>query len=144
MSKKSIFIEGAISTQFVADSIAKHQQKTTIGAHNIFLGQVRADRVDGKEVSSIVFSCYEAMAEKKIAEIREDTFTKFDLICMHIYHSIGEVAAGEICIFVFVSTAHRPEVYEATEYIVNRIKSEVPLFGKEHFGEEAYQWKKNV
>ncbi|HEA31241.1 MAG TPA: molybdenum cofactor biosynthesis protein MoaE [Leeuwenhoekiella sp.] len=143
MSKK-VFIEGAISPQFIADAITKHQRKMNIGAHNIFLGQVREDKVDGKKVSAIDFSCYEAMAEKKIAEIREDAFNKFDLICMHIYHSIGQVEAGQICIFVFVSTAHRPEVYEATEYIVNRVKKEVPLFGKEHFGEEAYQWKKNV
>jgi molybdopterin synthase catalytic subunit len=27
----------------LVNSIAKHQSKTTIGAHNIFLGQVRAD-----------------------------------------------------------------------------------------------------
>ena len=142
MSKK-VFIEGAISPQFVADSIAKHQSKTNIGAHNIFLGQVREDEVDGKKVTAIEFSCYEEMAEKKIAEIREDAFAKFDLICMHIYHSIGKVDVGQLCIFVFVSTGHRPEVYEATEYIVNRIKKEVPLFGKEHFGEEDFLWKKN-
>lgn len=143
MSKK-VFIEGAISPQFVADSIAKHQRKTNIGAHNIFLGQVREDEVDNKKVTSIEFSCYEAMAEKKIEEIREDAFAKFNLICMHIYHSLGKVEVGQLCIFVFVSAGHRPEVYEATEYIVNRIKSEVPLFGKEHFGAENYQWKKNV
>tara|TARA_R110002096_G_scaffold413811_1_gene614735 strand:+ start:9011 stop:9445 length:435 start_codon:yes stop_codon:yes gene_type:complete len=142
MSKK-VFIDGPISTEFIGQSIAKHQTKTVIGAHNIFLGQVRADVVDSKTVIAIEFSTYEEMATIKLEEIREETFEKYDLTCMHIYHSIGTVAVGEICLFVFVSAPHRPYVYEATEYIVNRVKSEVPIFGKEHFEEGTFQWKKN-
>ena len=37
---KNVFKEGAISSEFIGESIAKHQTKTSIGAHNIFLGQV--------------------------------------------------------------------------------------------------------
>ena len=46
--KKSSFVKGAIAAEFIGNSIAKHQSKTSIGAHNIFLGQVRADEIDGK------------------------------------------------------------------------------------------------
>ena len=141
--KKTVFIEGEISSDFIAQSIAKHQTKTVIGAHNIFLGQVRADEIDGKAVTAIDFSCYQDMADEKLHEIREETFDKFGLTCMHIYHSLGKVNVGEVCFFVFVSAPHRTEVYEATEYIVNRVKSEVPIFGKELFAEGEYQWKKN-
>ena len=144
MKKKTVFIEGAITTEFVAKSIAKHQSKTNIGAHNIFLGQVREDVVDDKTVTAIEFSTYQEMAEKKIAEIREETFKKYDLTCMHIYHSLGKVNVGEICIFVFVSAPHRPIIYQATEYIVNQVKSNVPIFGKELFADGAHQWKKNT
>ncbi len=42
---KNVFQEGAISSEFIANSIQKHQSKTNIGAHNIFLGQVRADEI---------------------------------------------------------------------------------------------------
>jgi molybdopterin synthase catalytic subunit len=56
---------------------------------------------------------------------------------------LGKVNLGGICFFVFVSAPHRPQVYEATEYIVNRIKEEVPIFGKELFETGDYQWKKN-
>lgn len=142
--KKNVFIQGEITSAFIANAIAKHQSKTEIGAHNIFLGQVRKDQVEGHTVSAIEFSCYEEMAEKKLSEIREETFAKYDLTCMHIYHSLGMVNLGEICFFVFVSAAHRPQVYEATEYIVNRIKEEVPIFGKELFETGEYQWKKNT
>ena len=43
---KNVFKEGAITAKFIGASIAKHQSKTSIGAHNIFLGQVRADEID--------------------------------------------------------------------------------------------------
>ena len=141
--KKTVFIQGEITSAFIANAISKHQTKTGIGAHNIFLGQIRKDEVAGKTVSAIEFSCYEEMAEKKLHDIREDAFKKFDLTCMHIYHSLGIVNLGEICFFVFVSAAHRPQVYEATEYIVNKVKEDVTIFGKELFETGAYQWKKN-
>ncbi|MEJ6786024.1 MAG: molybdenum cofactor biosynthesis protein MoaE [Bacteroidota bacterium] len=141
--KKTVFIQGEITSAFIANAISKHQTKTGIGAHNIFLGQIRKDEVAGKTVSAIEFSCYEAMTEKKLHDIREDAFQKFDLTCMHIYHSLGIVNLGEIFFFVFVSAAHRPQVYEATEYIVNKVKEDVPIFGKELFETGAYQWKKN-
>ena len=62
---------------------------------------------------------------------------------MHIYHSLGEVKVGEICLFVFVSSPRRKEVFKALEYLVERIKSEAPIFGKELFEDETHQWKVN-
>ncbi|PWJ44330.1 molybdenum cofactor biosynthesis protein MoaE [Sediminitomix flava] len=143
--KKNVFVEGAISPEFIANSIAKHQTKTTIGAHDIFLGQVRADEIDGKTVSAIEYSCYQEMAENSLHEIREETFSKFDeLTCMHIYHSLGKVKTGEICLFVFVSSKHRTSAFEACQYLVERIKKEVAIYGKELFEDESYVWKENT
>ncbi|EAR16284.1 MULTISPECIES: molybdenum cofactor biosynthesis protein MoaE [Robiginitalea] len=141
--KKALFIEGPIAPDFIAQSIAKHQSKTGIGAHDIFLGQVRADEIDGKTVTGIAYTAYEEMAHEKMHEIREDLFGKYDLSCMHIYHSLGEVAVGEICLFVFVSSPHRKAVFEALHELVERIKKELPVFGKELFGDDSYAWKVN-
>ncbi|MDG3583439.1 molybdenum cofactor biosynthesis protein MoaE [Galbibacter pacificus] len=141
--KKTVFMEGAISPEFIANSIAKHQSKHGIGAHNIFLGQVRADVIEEKKVSAIEYSCYRKMAEEKLHEIREEAFKRFNLTCMHTYHSLGKVNVGEICFFVFVSAERRKEVYAATEAIVNMIKEQVPIFGKEIFEDKTHQWKKN-
>jgi len=140
---KKVFIEGAITPEFIAQSLAKHQTKHSIGAHNIFLGQVRADEVAQQKVTVIEYTCYEEMANPKLEAIREETFQKYNLTCMHIYHSLGLVKAGEVCLFVFVSAKRRKEVYAATEYIVNRVKEEVPIFGKEILDNETHQWKEN-
>lgn len=141
--KKKSFVQGPISAEFIGNSIAKHQTKTSIGAHNIFLGQVRADEIDGKTVAAIDYSAYEEMAEQNFHEIREAAFEKYNLTCLHIYHSLGLVKAGEICLFVFVSAPRRKVVYEALNYLVEEIKEKVAIFGKEIFEDETYTWKKN-
>ena len=140
---KSVFIDGPISPEKIATSIAHHQVKTNIGAHDIFLGQVRADEIDGKNVVGIEYSAYNEMADQVFHEMREATFAKFNLTCMHIYHSQGLVKAGEICLFVFTSSAHRKEAMDACRYIVEEIKAKAPVFGKEVFEDDTHVWKTN-
>jgi len=140
---KNIFVQGPIAASFIADSIEKHKSKTDIGGHSIFLGQVRADKIEGREVSCIEYTAYEEMALEKMNAIREDIFSKYDLTCMHVYHSLGKVAAGEISLFVFTSSVHRRAAIDACQDTVERIKAELPVWGKELFSDETYQWKVN-
>ncbi len=140
---KNVFREGAISPEFIANSIAKHQSKTTIGAHDIFLGQVREDIIDKKTVQAIEYTAYTDMANATMHDIREATFDKYNLTCMHIYHSLGIVNVGEICLFVFVSSPHRKEAFKALSYVVEEIKAKAPVFGKEIFNDTTHQWKVN-
>jgi molybdopterin synthase catalytic subunit len=142
---QKVFVQGPISPDFVSKSIANHQSKTNIGAHAIFLGQIRADQKETGVVSGIEYSAYEEMAEQAFHEIREAAFSKFELSCMHIYHSLGIVPTGEISLFVFVSSPHRRAAFEASEYIVEEIKANVPIFGKELVGGSGeYVWKENT
>jgi molybdopterin synthase catalytic subunit len=141
---KKVFVEGGISPLFVGESIAKHSTKKEIGAHSIFLGQVRNDKIENKEVVAIDYSAYDEMAEEKFHEIREDAFQKYDMTCMHIYHSKGLVKAGEISLFVFTSSVHRKVATEACAYIVERIKKEAPVWGRELFGDDSHVWKENT
>ena len=141
--KRNSFIEGAITAKFIADSIEKHQNKTTIGAHSIFLGQVRSDIIQEKEVVAIEYTTYKDMAEDIIAEIRESMFAKYELTCMHIHHSLGRIDKGQICLFVFTSSKHRKAAMDACDELVERIKKEVPIWGREIFENETHQWKVN-
>jgi molybdopterin synthase catalytic subunit len=141
---KNIFQQGAIDPAFIASSIAKHSTKTDIGAHSIFLGQVRADLLNGQTVTAIEYTTYEEMALEKMHEIREVIFTKYNLTCMHIHHSLGKVAVGEICLFVFTSSKHRRDAIDACNEVVELIKKELPIWGKEIFEEGGYVWKTNT
>jgi molybdopterin synthase catalytic subunit len=77
---KQVLMQGAISPEFIGNSIAKHQSKKDIGAHSIFLGQVRNDVIDNKEVIAIDYSCYEEMANTTFLSIREALFQKYKYI----------------------------------------------------------------
>ena len=141
---RDIFVKGAVSASFIAESISKHSTKTTIGAHSIFLGQVRKDVIDKKKVVAIEYTTYKDMALEKMHEIREAIFEKYALTCMHIYHSLGKVNAGEISLFVFTSSVHRRAAIDACNEVVEKIKAELPVWGKEIFEDKSYTWKQNT
>ena len=141
---KNIFVNGPVAASFIGDSIQKHSTKTAIGGHSIFLGQVRADVIEGKKVAAIIYTAYEEMANEKMHEIREAIFEKYKLTCMHVYHSLGSIAVGEICLFVFTSSPHRKAAIDACEETVERLKAELPVWGKELFEDETHQWKVNL
>ena len=140
---KNIFVEGAITSSFITEQIQTHASKTNIGAHSIFLGQVRSDEITTQSVVAIEYTSYEEMALEKMFAIRESIFEKYELTCLHVYHSLGKVKAGEISLFVFTSSAHRRAAIDACNEIVERIKKELPVWGKEIFEDAGYQWKQN-
>lgn len=137
------FVEGAIHPLQIGESIAFHSSKTGIGAHDIFLGQVRADALQDEVVTAIEFSAYRPMAEEVLAAIREETIDEFGLTCAHVLHSLGHVNVGELCFMVFVSAPHRAEAFAACQQLTNRIKAEVPIFGK-ILGKNHTRWKENI
>jgi molybdopterin synthase catalytic subunit len=142
--EKTVFVQGAIPPEQVARMITAHQSKTEIGAHSLFLGQVRADRVGERQVAAIEYSAYEEMAGPVLHGIREAAFAAFGMTCCHVYHSLGRVAAGEICFLVFTSAPHRKAAAEACQFLVEEIKAKAPIFGKELFDDESHQWKVNL
>lgn len=144
MKRENIFVKGAISTSVVAEEILAVQQNKKIGAHAIFIGQVRNDTIEGKKVIAIDYSAYEEMAYTAFAKIVEEASKKFNIEALVIKHSLQKVKCGEICLFVLVATAHRNEAYEASRFVVEAIKKQVPVFGKEIFEDESHTWKINT
>lgn len=141
---KNIFVEGPVSPEQIARSIQSHSTNHAIGAHSIFLGQVRADQKEGGAVTAIEYTAYQEMALEKAFEIREAVFAKYPLTCMHIYHSLGTVKVGEICLFVFTSSRHRQAATEACSELVERIKKELPVWGRELSDTDESSWKVNI
>lgn len=140
---KKIFIEGPVLPEFIAKSIANHATKTNIGGHSIFLGQVRADVKEEGVVQAIEYTSHVPMAEEKMAELREEIFEKFELNCLHVYHSLGIIEVGQLCFFVFTSSKHRKQAIDACEYLVERFKKDIPVWGKEILDNNQHVWKIN-
>lgn len=147
---KDIFVEGPIDPAFIATRIAKHATRMDIGAHEIFLGQVRADEhrssnIDVRSVVAIEYTAYRDMALERMTAIREEAFAKWpSMTCLHVHHSLGTIKAGELCFMVFASAPHRAAAREAVAWMVDRIKSELPIFGKEIGEGGGHIWKSNT
>ena len=141
--KHAYFVPGEITPDRIAQSIASHQKKKGIGAHSIFLGQVRADAIGESKVAAIEYSCYEEMARDVFDTIREEAFSKYALTCLHIFHSLGRVEAGQLSLFIFASSPHRQQAVEGCRFVVEKIKSEAPIWGKEILEDETHVWKIN-
>lgn len=149
--KRDIFVEGAIPPSFVAESVAKHATRTDIGAHEIFLGQVRSDAIVGADdhptvttVSAIEYTAYRDMANEQMIAIREEAFARWpEMTCLHVHHSQGVVKAGELCFMVFASASHRQQAREAVAYVTDEVKKRLPIFGKEILSDTTHVWKRN-
>jgi molybdopterin synthase catalytic subunit len=141
MPSSKHLMEGPIPAAFISSEISGHHSKTAAGAHSIFLGQVRNDVVDGKTVTGIEYSAYEAMVEPVVQAIKDQLFEEFaDLICLHIHHSTGLVRCGEVSLAVMVSSGHRKQSFTALEKCVELIKEKLPVWKKELFDDGTSRW----
>jgi molybdopterin synthase catalytic subunit len=138
-----LFVAGPIKPDQIAGSISSFSELKQVGAHSIFMGQVRNDLIDGRKVRAIEYTAYEEMARDKADEIVIKTSKNFALEDVKIYHSLGEVKSGEICLFVIAVSKHRKGAIEGCQEIVEQIKHELPIWGKEKFEDESTQWKVN-
>ncbi len=139
----NIFLKGPISGEFIAGIIQQYGINTAIGAHSIFLGQVRSDESDGSRVAAIEYTTHAEIALDTFHEIQISLLEKYQLTGLKVYHSIGTVKAGEICFFVLAVSTHRTDAIAACSNIVERVKSELPIWGKIILEDETVQWKEN-
>ena len=141
---KKVFVQGPINPQFIADSIARHQSKTAIGAHAIFLGQIRAD-TKGRQVrlQELNIRLTKKWPNKLFMRSVKPLFPNLSFHACTSTTVSDLSQPGEISLFVFVSSPHRRAAFEASEFIVEAIKANVPIFGKELVEGGEYIWKEN-
>lgn len=143
MKSASLFQEGAITADIVATCLQQYATNQHIGAYSCFIGQVRADEVNGSTVTAIEYTTYRQMAETAVQDIAAQVQQQYALTAVEVLHSLGIVEAGGICLFVLTAGAHRKAAMEACNLLTERIKAEVPVWGKELLNENEYQWKVN-
>ena len=104
------------------------------GAVVTFLGTTR-DNFDGKAVTRLEYEAYDAMAVKKLQEVRDSLRADYGIADIAIAHRTGRVDVGQISLVVAVASPHRREAFEACHEAVNRIKTIVPIWKKEWFAD---------
>lgn len=112
------------------------------GAVVLFSGEVRNNNLD-KEVQHLEFEAFEPMANSMIKEILDFAKEKWKLEIAICQHRLGKVEISESAVCVITSSKHRKEAYEANQYIMERVKHEVPIWKKEYFLDGSYEWGNN-
>ena|ERR1700722_19110939 len=105
----------------------------------LFLGTVR-DLTDGRITVALEYEAYSAMAEKKLAEIEQETRRRWPVGEMALVHRLGRLGVGDVSVAAAVSCPHRAEAFEACRFAIDRLKELVPLWKKENWAGGSAEW----
>ncbi len=124
-----------IDTAAVLQSVQSNQA----GAAVLFVGSTRQFTND-RETLKLEYECYESLAIKKMTEIQEQAAAKWKIEACSIVHRIGTIELGEASIAVAVSSPHRADSFEAGRWLVDTLKTEVPIWKQEHWADGSTEW----
>ena len=117
-------------------------EDNSAGAVSVFIGNVR-NRGRSGNVSEIYYEAYSEMAEQKMREIENEAQTNWGIKKLVAVHRIGKIKVGESSIIIGVSSEHRHEAFEACKYIINNVKTRVPIWKKE-ISRESQKWADGI
>ena len=117
-------------------------EDNSAGAVSVFIGNVR-NRGSSGNVSEIYYEAYSEMAEQKMREIENEAQTNWGIKKLVAIHRIGNIKVGESSIIIVVSSEHRHEAFEACKYIINNVKTRVPIWKKE-ISRESQKWADGI
>ena len=109
------------------------------GACASFEGWVR-DHNAGRTVSGLRYEAYVDLAEREGQAILAEAKARFDILGARCEHRIGELAIGELAVWVGVSAAHRDAAFAACRWIIDEVKARVPIWKHERYVEGEAGW----
>jgi molybdopterin synthase catalytic subunit len=120
-------------------ALTEQVRRADCGAVVTFLGTVR-DLTDGRVTVALDYEAYPGMAEKKMAEIEQETRERWPVGEMAMVHRLGHLDVGEVSVAVAVSCPHRAQAFEACRHAIDRLKELVPLWKKENWADGSTEW----
>jgi len=129
------FTQKPIDTAAVLDAV----RSPAAGAVVLFLGTAR-EMTGGRRTRSLEYEGYPEMAQQKLAELEEDARRRWPLVECAVVHRLGHVEVGEVSVAVAASAAHREPAFEASKWLIDRIKEMVPIWKKENWADGTSEW----
>lgn len=128
--------------------IENYQQTRTVfdgklGASNIFIGTMR-DFNEGDEVKAMTLEHYPGMTEKHLAQVVDNAMQQWTVLDILLIHRVGKLLPNQTIVLIVVWASHRSDTFEACRYIIETLKSEVPLWKKEQLVTKSRWVKTNT
>ena len=132
MSMKNPLNSFLLSEQALSETTARTTLADSAhGAHVIFIGTVRNLSMD-ERVSHLEFEAYDPMVFRVLEDIAADLRKQFGVFGVLLHHRIGRAEVGDAAVIAGVSSIHRAEAFAACAELMNRLKTSVPIWKKEH------------
>lgn len=122
-----------------AETLLAEAATPRAGAYVTFEGWVR-DRNEGREVLSLEYEAYEALAVKEGNAILCEALDRFEILSAQCTHRLGRLEVGNVAVIVAVSAEHRDAAFDACRYIIDEVKARVPIWKKEYYTDGESEW----
>jgi molybdopterin synthase catalytic subunit len=113
------------------------------GALVVFEGRVR-NLNEGKPVERLEYEVFGPLAGKEGARILEEAMCKFAIARALCVHRTGVLEIGEIAVWVGVEAGHRGAAFDACRFVIDEVKTRVPIWKKEHYSDGRSEWVETV
>jgi molybdopterin synthase catalytic subunit len=120
-------------------ALTEQVRRLDCGGVVLFLGTVR-DLTGDKVTVALDYDAYPSMAEKKMAEIEQETRARWPVGEIALVHRLGHMEVGEISVAVAVSCPHRADAFAACRHAIDRLKELVPIWKKENWADGTTEW----
>lgn len=101
------------------------------GALVTFAGVARPHTHGGQTVQGLFLDHHPRLTAGSLEEIARAAAQRFEVTNIVIVHRCGHIAAGEAIVFVAAAAAHRRAAFEATDYLMDRLKTDALLWKRE-------------
>ena len=109
------------------------------GAYASFEGWVR-DHNDGRAVDGLRYEAYAELAQREGEAILDEAMRRFDIVEAACVHRVGDLAIGELAVWVGASAAHRDAAFAACRWVIDEVKARVPIWKHERYAEGDAGW----
>ena len=109
------------------------------GGFVTFEGWVR-DHNDGRGVLRLEYEAYEGLAVKEGERILRQAAEKFPVVSVRCVHRLGNLALGDLAVWVGVTAHHRGAAFDACRFIIDEVKQRVPIWKKEFYSAGDSGW----
>jgi molybdopterin synthase catalytic subunit len=140
MDMESVKLFEVVTEALRVDEVVGRVADPAVGAVIAFVGTVRG-MTDGRKVRYLEYEAYPEMAEETLRQIGDEIRERWKTIRkVAIVHRLGRLRIGDISVVIALSSAHRPEVFDAVRYAIDRLKEIVPIWKKEVWSDGA-KWR---
>ena len=133
-----ILIENAHET-IDADGLKNRMNLEGCGAVVSFLGITRSKNEDSK-VIQLEFDAWLEKLPIVLNQLANQAIENFQVLSVAMAHRVGIVKANEDIVAIHVGSAHRKPAFHASEWMIDQLKKQAPLWKKE-VTDNGVQWK---